>query len=173
MSSGIVQEADVKVTQDNNNVDAGAATPGFDGRNLIQNETRVATNPVNPNIIAVACNDTRLFSDGASIIWLGLNISTDGGKTWHNTFPPGFLTDTSPEGLASPLKGLSLASDPCVRFDAEGNLYLSGVAFSGLFVPDQPSGIDNVDFLVKYNYTPGTPGGTSTATSAGNPPVCL
>lgn len=167
---GLTGGVDVKVTHDNNNVDAGFATPGFDGRNFEQNETTVAISPVDPNIVAVANNDVRLFSADNFIIWLGLNVSTDGGATWHNTFFPGFLTDTSPEGLASPLKGLPLASDPVVRFDAAGNLYLAGVAFSGLITPDQPGGIDIVTFLVKYNYTPGTPGGVSTPTSAGNPP---
>jgi hypothetical protein len=170
MPSGVTQGVDVKVTLDNNNVDAGFATPGFDGRNLEQNETTVAISPLDPNIVAVANNDfRRVFAPDDFFTWLGLNVSTDGGATFHNTFPPGFLTDTSAAGLASPLKGYNSASDPVVRFDAAGNLYLAGIAFSNPFV-DQPGGIDNVAFLVKYDYTPGTPAGVSTPNAAGNPP---
>src|SRR5919201_6032144 len=45
-SSAVTDGVDVKVTRDNNNVDAGYADPGFDGRNLGQAETTVAISPV-------------------------------------------------------------------------------------------------------------------------------
>ena len=167
----ITQGADVKVTLDNNNVDGGhdSVTPGVDGRNLEQQETTVAISPVNPFIIAVANNEFRsVFAPDDFFTWVGLNVSTDGGASWNNTYPPGFLNDTSAEGLASPLKGYRLAADPVVRFDAAGSLYLTALASNGF--GDQPGGIDQVVFLAKYEYTPGTPAGVSTPHSAGNPP---
>jgi len=167
----VIEGVDVKVTLDNNNVDGGhdAVTPGFDGRNLEQNETCVAISPVDPNIVAVANNDFRhVISFDDFYTWLSLNVSQDGGASWFNTYPPGFLADTSAAGFASPLKGLAVASDPVVRFDAAGNLYLAGIAATSFI--DEPGGLDSLAYLVRYDYTPGTPGGVSTPNSAANPP---
>src|SRR5262245_20844769 len=57
--SGVMQGVDVKVTHDNNNVDVGTADPGFDGRNLEQQEPTVAISPLDPSIVVVASNDQR------------------------------------------------------------------------------------------------------------------
>ena len=52
---------------------------------------------------------------------------------------------------------------------AEGNLYVAGIAFNRNFdQPDRP--VDNLVYVARYDYTPGTPGGTSTPNSAANPP---
>src|SRR5512143_1171345 len=51
---------DVKVTNDNNNVDGGTPNPGFDSQNRQSNETTVSINPANPNIIAVGANDYHM-----------------------------------------------------------------------------------------------------------------
>lgn len=159
---------DVKVTNDNNNVDGGTPNPGFDAQNRQSNETSVAISPANPSIVVVGANDYRMvpiFGDA----WLGFYVSADGGSTWFNTMVPGFPSDTSSAGLASPLLGLDGAGDPTVRFDAAGNLYASGIAFNRNFDQEDLSN-DTVVFVAKYNYTPGTPGGTSTPSSAANPP---
>jgi hypothetical protein len=42
--------------------------------------------------------------------------------TNDNNMVPGFGSDTSPAGLASPLLGLDGSGDPVGRFDAGGNL---------------------------------------------------
>jgi hypothetical protein len=76
--------------------------------------------------------------------------------------------------MASPLLGLDASGDPVVRFDAEGNLYAAGIAFNRNFdQADRP--VDNLVYVARYDYTPGTPAGTSTPNSAGNPPnfTCL
>lgn len=160
---------DVKVTADNNNVAGGIPTPCSDSRNRQSNETSVAINPANPNIVVAAANDYRMvpvFEDA----WVGVYVSTDGGATWHNTMVPGFPSDTSPNGLNSPLKGLDGAGDPTVRFDAAGNLYVAGIAFNRDFDQEDLSN-DTVVFVAKYNYTAGTPAGsTCTSTAAANPP---
>ena len=161
-------DTDVEITIDNNNVDGGTPNPGFDAQNRQSNETSVAFSPADPDIIAVGANDYRMvpvFGDA----WLGFYISADGGMTWFNTFVPGFPSDTSAAGLASPLLGLDGAGDPTIRFDADGNLYAAGIAFNRNF-DQQDLNNDTVVFVAKYNYTPGTPGGTSTPNSAANPP---
>jgi len=82
---------------------------------------------------------------------------------------PGFPSDTSPNGINSPLKGLDGSGDPTVRFDAAGNLYVAGIAFNRNFDQEDLSN-DTVVYVAKYLYTPGTAGGESTPNSAANPP---
>jgi hypothetical protein len=168
LASHVTGGTDVKVTLDNNNVDGGTPTPSFDAKNRQSNETSVAISGVSSSIVAAAANDYRMvpvFGD----VWFGLYVSSNGGSTWFNTMVPGFPSDTSAAGASSPLLGLDASGDPVVRFDAAGNLYATGIAFNRNFdQPDRP--VDNVVYVAKYNYTPGSPAGTSTAHSAGNPP---
>lgn len=159
---------DVKITTDNNNVDGGTPNPGFDAQNRQSNETTVAISPANPSIIASGSNDYRMVTVTADV-WIGVYVSQDGGATWFNTMVPGFPSDTSAAGLASPLLGLDASGDPVVRFDSSGNLYVAAIAFNRNFdQPDRP--VDNQVYVARYNYTPGSPGGTSTPNSAANPP---
>src|SRR5919106_1731928 len=168
IASHVVDGADVKVTNDNNNVDGGTPNPSFDAQNRQSNETTVAISPADSNIVAAGGNDYRMVTVTGDV-WLGVYVSNDGGATWFNTFVPGFPSDTSSAGLASPLLGLDASGDPVVRFDAEGNLYVAAIAFNRNFdQPDRP--VDNLVYVARYDYTPGTPGGTSTPNSAANPP---
>jgi len=164
----VVDGADKKVTNDNNNVDGGTPNPGFDAQNRQSNETSVAISPADSDIVVEGANDYRMvtvFGDA----WLGFYVSDDGGSTWFNTMVPGFLSDTSSAGLASPLSGLDGAGDPVVRFDGDGNLYVGGISFNRSFQSDELP-VDTVAFVAKYEYTPGTQGGVSTPNSAANPP---
>ena len=159
---------DAAITNDNNNADGGTPNPGFDAQNRQSNETTVAFSPVAPNIIAAGANDYRMVTVTGDT-WFGLYVSSDNGATWFNTFVPGFPSDTSAAGLASPLRGLDGSGDPVVRFDSAGNLYAVGIAFNRNFdQADRP--VDTVVYAAKYNYTPGTSAGVSTPNSAGNPP---
>ncbi len=177
---------DVKVTDDNNNVDGGNAntTPSKDARNRQSNEPTVAisgaASPVTGefgDIIAAAANDYRMVAHFGDA-WMPVYLSFDGGTTWfgaapfpsgYNTMVPGFPTDTSAAGTASPLKNLDGSGDPVVRFDAAGNLYVAGIAFNRDFdQPDKPT--DNVVYVAKYTFTPGTAATASTTTTAGTPP---
>lgn len=177
---------DVKVTDDNNNVDGGLAnvTPSKDAQNRQSNEPTIAISsapsPVTGavgDIVAAGSNDYRMvphFGDS----WMPVYLSLDGGATWfgaapfpngYNTMIPGFPTDTSAEGLSSPLKNLDGSGDPVVRFDSAGNLYVAGIAFNRDFdQPDKPA--DNLVYVAKYNFTPGTAATASTTTTAGSPP---
>jgi hypothetical protein len=177
---------DVKVTDDNNNVDGGLAnvTPSKDAQNRQANETTVSISPqASPltgsvgDLVAAGANDYRMVPHTADV-WFGFYLSFDGGTTWfgnppfpagYNTMVPGFPTDTSPAGMTSPLKGLDASGDPVVRFDADGNLYLAGIAFNRNFdQADRP--VDTVVYVAKYDFTPGTPATASTPTRAGAPP---
>jgi hypothetical protein len=167
-ASHAVDSADVKVTNDNNNVDGGTPNPGFDAQNRQSNETTTAFSSVDPNIIAVGANDYRMVTVTADV-WTGFYVSANNGATWFNTFVPGFPSDTSPAGMASPLKGLDASGDPYVRFAANGDLLVAAIAFNRNFdQPDRP--VDNLVFVARYRYTPGSPGGVSTPNSAANPP---
>jgi hypothetical protein len=181
-----IDGTDVKVTDDNNNVDGGIenVTPSKDAQNRQSNEPTVAISLVESpvtgavgDIIAAGANDYRMvphFGDA----WMPVYLSFDGGNTWfgappfpdgYNTMIPGFPTDTSPEGMDSPLFGLDGSGDPVVRFDADGNLYIAGIAFNRVFdKADKP--VDNVVYVAKYNFTPGTAATASTTSTAGLPP---
>jgi hypothetical protein len=65
-------------------------------------ELSIAINPANPSILAAGANINYQFR------------STDGGTSWTEHF------------LSS---SLGVAGDPCVVFDADGNLYYSHLAF--------------------------------------------
>jgi hypothetical protein len=185
-ASHAVVGPNVKVTDDNNNVDGGLGnvTPSKDAQNRQSNETTVAISPAaSPvsgqvgDIVAEAANDYRMvphFGD----TWMPIYLSFDGGTTWFgsppfpngfNTMVPGFPTDTSAAGLASPLLGLDGAGDPVIRFDRSGNLLVAGIAFNRDFDPGERP-LDTVSFVARYQYTPGTPATASTTTSAGSPP---
>ncbi|HET6728884.1 MAG TPA: sialidase family protein [Jiangellaceae bacterium] len=177
---------DAKVTDDNNNVDGGLAnvTPSKDAQNRQANETTVSISPrPSPvtggvgDLVAAGGNDYRMVPHTADV-WFGFYLSFDGGATWFgappfpngfNTMVPGFPTDTSAAGTASPLKGLDASGDPVVRFGPDGDLYLAAIGFNRNFdQPDRP--LDTVVYVAKYDFTPGTAATASSPTSAGSPP---
>jgi hypothetical protein len=163
-----VDGADVKVTKDNNNADGGTPNPGFDAQNRQSNEATIAISHVDTDIVAAGSNDYRMVTVTLDV-WVGFYVSDDGGATWFNTFVPGFPSDTSAAGVASPLKGLDASGDPVVRFASNGDLLVAGIAFNRNFdQPDRP--VDNLVYVARYSYTPGSPGGVSTPNSAANPP---
>jgi BNR repeat-like domain len=187
LGSHAVVGPNVKVTDDNNNVDGGVGnvTPSKDAQNRQSNETTVAINDRQPSpvtgqvgdIVAESANDYRMVPHTGDV-WQSIYLSFDGGTTWFgappfpngfNTFVPGFPTDTSPAGQASPLLGLDGAGDPVIRFDRAGNLLLAGIAFNRNFDQGERP-LDTVSYVARYNFTPGTPATASTTTSAGSPP---
>ena len=95
-----------------------------------QNEPSVAVDPRNPRIIVIGANDyCAAMTTGDS--WLGFYRSANGGRTWRNSLVPGYPTDTSSAGLASPAHGTcSVASDPTVSFDLSGRLFFGFICFN-------------------------------------------
>ena len=112
-----VDGVDVKVTNDNNNVDGGTPNPSFDAQNHQGNESTISISPTNPNIVAAGANDYGMVTV-AGDVWLGVYVSADGGVTWFNTMVPGFPSDTSAAGLTSPLLGLDASGAPAREMDS-------------------------------------------------------
>src|ERR687891_553609 len=89
---------------------------------------------------AVAPHDASLMVAGANDYcpvptagdtWAGFYYSSDGGDTWTNSLLPGYATDTSAEGQASPLHGLvTAAGDPVQEWDRQGHVFYAGIAFN-------------------------------------------
>ena len=144
--------------------DATTPTAGGDaGGNRQQNEPAVAINPQQTQVIVGGANDNcpvPTIGDG----WLGLYVSRDGGTTWVDSLVPGYPTDTSTEGQASPSFARATAgSDPIVDWDNENRLFYGGIFFnrttpnaSGVAVPG------NGDLTVStFTYDPSTPLGVN------------
>jgi hypothetical protein len=96
-----------------------------------QNEPTAAIDPAATNVITSGSNDycTVQLAGGT---WAGFYRSTDGGATWTDSLLPGYPTDNSPEGLASPLhqRGLTNAGDPVQAWDRDHRLFYMGNAFN-------------------------------------------
>lgn len=102
------------------------------GTNLRQqNEPSVAVDPRDPAILVAGSND-YCSVEKAGGTWAGYYRSTDSGQSWTNSLLPGYPTDNSPEGLASPLhaKGITNAGDPVQAWDNDGRMFYMGNAFN-------------------------------------------
>lgn len=102
------------------------------GTNLRQqDEPTSAVDPTRPRIVTSGSNDycTVELAGGT---WTGFYRSTNHGQTWKDSLLPGYPTDTSPEGLASPLHrlGITNAGDPVQAWDLHGRLFYMGNAFN-------------------------------------------
>jgi hypothetical protein len=112
---------DVPGDGDNDSNDGGAFRQG--------NEPTVAIDPTNPDLVVAGWNDYCDTDLGGG--WMGLAYSGDRGETWTPSKIPGYPSDTSAEGMASPLHGRQHeAGDPLLAFDADGNLFAGGIAFN-------------------------------------------
>lgn len=131
-------EPDRPVSVDRPYVKANGATPspgdaitacGANRRQ--QNEPTAAVDPADPSIITSGSNDycTVELAGGT---WAGFYRSTDGGSTWTDSLLPGYPTDDSSEGMASPLhqRGITNAGDPVQAWDLHHRLFFMGNAFN-------------------------------------------
>lgn len=129
---------DTEVTVDSPYVKANGRTPtegdaitacGENRRQ--QNEPSAAVDPTNPSIIVAGSNDYCTV-EKAGGTWTGFYRSTTSGATWIDSLLPGYPTDTSPEGVASPLqqRGITNAGDPVQAWDLDGRLFYMGNAFN-------------------------------------------
>jgi hypothetical protein len=93
------------------------------------NEPTVAIDPTNPSLLFASWNDYCDADLGGG--WMGLSFSQDSGESWTPSKIPGYPSDTSTEGAASPLHGRQAeAGDPLLAFDRAGNLFAGGIAFN-------------------------------------------
>jgi hypothetical protein len=82
-----------------------------------QNEPTAAVDPLNTLKLTSGANDYCPVPTTTDA-WAGFYYSGDGGATWTNSLLPGYPTDTSAEGQASPLFGLvTSAGDPVQDWD--------------------------------------------------------
>ncbi|MCX6553194.1 MAG: sialidase family protein, partial [Acidobacteria bacterium] len=102
-----------------------------------QNEPSLALSSRNPCHLLAGANDYRAVDvpglpgdTETGDAWIGVMKSIDCGQTWTSTLLPGYPQDKSPEGMASPLKGLAAGADATVRPGPGGLFYYSGVAFN-------------------------------------------
>ena len=111
--------------------DATTPTAGGDGSGeRQQNEPASSVAPNNPMHMTAGANDyCPVQTTGDS--WAGFYYSSNGGASWVNSLVPGYPTDTSAEGQASPLyRFVSGAGDPVQAWDNAGRLYYAGIAFN-------------------------------------------
>jgi hypothetical protein len=101
-----------------------------------QNEPAIAVSTRNPDHWVSAFNDYSTVDfagdpniEPAAEAWMGVAFSYDRGRSWSHALVPGYLQDTSPAGVASPLHGLPAASDPVLASGPRGRFYLGGLFF--------------------------------------------
>jgi hypothetical protein len=112
---------DVPGDGDTDSNDGGAFRQG--------NEPTIAIDPTNPDLVTAAWNDYCDTDLGGG--WMGLAFSLNRGESWTPSKIPGYPSDTSAEGAASPLHGRQAeAGDPLLAFDNDGNLFAGGIAFN-------------------------------------------
>jgi hypothetical protein len=95
-----------------------------------QNEPSVAVDPHNTQVIAAGANDyCAAILNGD--VWVGYYRSADGGSTWKDSLVPGYPTDDSAAGTASPTHGsCGAAGDPSQAFDNAGRLFYAFICFN-------------------------------------------
>jgi hypothetical protein len=132
---------------DGNSVVPPNVTVNQDTAGAPQNETAIAVDPNNPNVIVAGANDyvSRTWSctiDGTPCSALGdgysgTYLSTDGGQTWC-------CTATDPTHLGTLIPGVErltggqydAGGDPAVAFDSRGNVYYAGLGFNRTSAPN-------------------------------------
>ena len=136
--AGAAVGADGAVSVDRPYVKANSRTPSATdairdcGANRRQqNEPTSAVDPSRPTVVTSGSNDYCTV-DKAGGTWTGFYRSTNQGASWTDSLLPGYPTDDSPEGTASPLhrKGITNAGDPVQAWDRSGRLFYMGNAFN-------------------------------------------
>lgn len=110
---------------------ATTPAPGGDGSsNRQHNEPTAAIDPLNTLHMTAGANDycpVQTITDA----WAGFYYSADGGASWTNSLLPGYPTDTSAAGQASPLFNFVVAAgDPVQDWDRSKHVYYAGIAFN-------------------------------------------
>jgi hypothetical protein len=105
---------------------------GIDQR--MQNEPTIAIDPRNTAVQASGSNDYCTVPTNGDA-WAGFYRSTDGGASWIDSLLPGYLLDSSAQGVASPVHQMALggaiaAGDPVQAWDNNGRLFYMGNNFN-------------------------------------------
>jgi hypothetical protein len=113
------------------NSEATTPAAGGDGSGeRQQNEPTASVDPLNPMHMTAGANDycpVQTITDA----WAGFYYSANGGANWTNSLLPGYPTDTSAAGQASPLHSFVVAAgDPVQDWDRSKHVYYAGIAFN-------------------------------------------
>jgi hypothetical protein len=130
--------------------DAPPPTPGTDegGGERQQNEPTAAVNPLDSMKMTAGANDYCTVPT-VTDAWAGFYYSSNKGATWTNGLLPGYNTDTSAEGQASPLyRFATAAGDPVQDWDRANHLYYGGIAFNR----GRPA--NGSIWVARYNWAP-------------------
>ena len=130
--------------------DAPTPTPPTDegGGERQQNEPTAAVNPLAVNKMTAGANDYCAIPTTTDT-WAGFYYSSNGGTTWVNSLLPGYPTDTSAEGQASPLyRFVTSSGDPVQDWDRSNHLYYGGIAFNRA----RPA--NGSIWVARYNWNP-------------------
>ena len=125
--------ADVKITDQayvrhDGGTDETIASCSVNNRQ--QNEPAASVAPHDPSLMTAGANDYCPVPTTGDT-WAGFYYSSNAGSTWTNSLLPGYPTDTSAEGQASPLHGfVTSAGDPVQEWDRFGHAYYAGIAFN-------------------------------------------
>jgi hypothetical protein len=113
-----------------------------------QNEPTAAVDPLDVMKMTSGANDYCPVPTTTDA-WAGFYYSSDGGGSWVNSLLPGYPTDTSVEGRASPLFGfVTAAGDPVQDWDRTNHLYYGGIAFNRA----RPA--NGSIWVARYNWNP-------------------
>ena len=104
----LVESDDVQVNGDNK---ANPTDQFGSGEGLPANETSIAVNPLDPNIVAAAANDYEPAVDGVQ----GIYMSFDGGHTWPYS--------RHARQVVTPDRRMLGSGDPVVAWDSAGVVY--------------------------------------------------
>jgi len=147
LSANVFAQSELIAGQ-NINMVSGKQWPGGDPFLNKQNEGTIGVSARNDCHLMGGSNDYRSVDlpglpDGKTVgdSWVSTYVSTDCAGSWFSTLMPGYPQDSSPLGLASPLKlalggqGYEASADPVVRSGASGLFHYSGIAFTRAFEP--------------------------------------
>jgi hypothetical protein len=130
--------------------DAPLPTPPGDegGGERQQNEPTATIAPNNSMHMTAGANDYCGVPTTGDL-WAGFYYSSNGGSSWVNSLLPGYPTDTSTAGQASPLfRFTGAAGDPVQAWDTEGHVFYGGIAFNRV-KPNNGS-----IWIARYNWPP-------------------
>ncbi|WBO65463.1 sialidase family protein [Streptomyces camelliae] len=116
-----------------------------------QNEPTTTVAPHNRQLLTAGANDYCAAATTGGSAWAGFYYSADGGQSWTDSLLPGYPTDTSAEGQASPMYQMheNQAGDPVQAWDNNGHLYYATIADNLTSNPNASL------FVSRYDWTSG------------------
>ena len=91
------------------------------------NENWLAVNPTDPENVVVMGKDYN--PKASDCVWMGVEVTKDGGKTWTESYLGGDLSQRQPTDASY---GYTCNTDPMFAFDSAGVLYASFEVYSRL-----------------------------------------